>query len=1130
MFLENVRFGGYKLKSMIGKGGVAEVWLADQLALDREVALKVLPSELVSGEGADFIDRFKREAQAIGKLDHPGILAVFDYGEADGYLYLVMPLARGGNLRSRVRRKALKPTEIGSIFDNIVSGAAHAHAHGIIHRDLKPANILLNEEGRAFIGDFGIAKTMDNSATLTQAGLILGSPSFMAPEQFMGYADVRSDIYSLGLILFFMLTGRKLYTGRMPFEIGNRHLNEPLPLPDPQVPPEYEPFLRKALAKKPDDRFQTATEMLKAFRAIKGYQPPISEFIPGVFDSNTGSMTPVPLPPQTPGAAIWHRDQVKNEPFTAAPSQETSALPAPPPPPQPRNPYPTAQEMQWHQEKGALPEQPLNTLLDVFWIQNSQKSAPPAPSTDEARWLQEKNGISSPVSSTQPVHIKEDESSTRQQTPEEVRWFQEKAGAGNLGPDEMRWLQDKNGGAAQNMPPGAPPKRDEAYERFSREKAYPPPPTQADQRTGMGTPARPDISTPAVNRPTNDQMRLQQEKAGGPVPPAGEARWLQGKVGGPFPPPAPVPASQEARWLQEKNGGPVSPSAPSSQEARWLQEKNGGAPQVPVQGAYRPAQPPLPPQPPAIPPGYRTPPPIAQAGPGNLPNPPKPKGKTPVWLFALIGVLVVAIVGVGVAIFLTNGSKPNPTATVQASGATPSAATGPTKAARTTVASATTSAVTASPTTAPATTQPPTPAAIALTGHAGPVNSVAWSSSGALFLTASDDKTLKIWDAASNKAVKTLDDKAKPINDRVLSAVFSPDGNFVVAGIADKTTRVFSVKDGVSLATLEGTAPTPAAISPDQALVPYITARTIRTLDLKKNGPGPEYPYFDSKINGLAPTALAYSPDSSTLAVGLNNGRIIFYNAASGQPLMTYEPDLTAKDGVRFLAWFGNGNRLAVAGEKSFATLSIDLKNNLASPVLAAQPLANPASGLAVSSDSKRLAVSSQKGELLIWSLENNQQLGRFNTGSNPVVGLHWTQDGQQVTAATGGSSPALTNYSLQAAARSANITLTARNGTNVSGTSTLTELPGSSVRVVLNVTGLTPGEHKVHIHAGTCANQGDIKFDLENLRPSADGSASSTTVIKADFSALVTGSFYINVHNDPGTDTYIASCGEIHV
>lgn len=543
-------------------------------------------------------------------------------------------------------------------------------------------------------------------------------------------------------------------------------------------------------------------------------------------------------------------------------------------------------------------------------------------------------------------------------------------------------------------------------------------------------------------------------------------------------------------------------------------------------------------QSPAIPPGYRTPPPITQAAMGKAgpysPKRAKPKGNPPVWLFAVIGVLVVAIIAVGVLIFINNGSKPvNPTATVQASAATPTGATttGPaTTAAPTTAAVATTPAITASPTTVPATTQPPTPAAISLAGHAGPVNSVAWSSSGALFVTASDDRTIKIWDASSNKVAKTLEDKATPINDRVLSAVFSNDGNFVVAGIADKTTRVFSVKDGVSIATLEATVPTPAAISPNQTLVPYIGARTIRTLDLIKNGPGPEYPYFDSKIAGLTPTALAFSPDNLTLAVGLNNGRIIFYNAATGQPLMTYEPDLNAKNGVHFLAWFGNGNRLAVASEKSFETLEIDLKNNLASPSLAQQPLPAPATGLAVSTDNKRLAVSVQGGDLQAWSLENNQQLGRFNTGANQVIGLRWSLNGQQVTAATGGSSPALTNFALQTASRSSNVTLTARNGTKVTGTSVLTELPGGMVRVVLNVQGLNPGEHKVHIHAGTCANQGDIKFDLENLRPAADGSATSSTVVKAEFSTLTTGSFYINVHNDPGTDTYIASCGEIHV
>lgn len=1025
MYLENVQFGGYKLKSLIGRGGVAEVWLADQLALDREVALKVLPSELVSGEDAEFAERFKREAQAIGRLDHPGILPVFDYGEADGYLYLVMPYARGGNLRSRVRKAPLSRPEVFHIFENIVAGAAHAHSHGIIHRDLKPANILLHEDGRAYIGDFGIAKTMDNSTAMTQAGLILGSPSYMAPEQFMGWADYRSDLYSLGLILFFMLTGRKLYSGRLPFEIGSRHLNDPIPLPDPQVPPDLEPFLRKALAKKPQDRFQSAQEMLQAFIALEAHPAPAQT--PASFESPT---TVLPAALRATDEARWLREK------SAAPMPASSS-----------------EETRWIQEKGAIP-------------------APSAPtrSPEEARWIQEKGAVPAPS--------------------QETRWSQERSGppapSTAPSPQEARWLQEKNGAAT---PPPGPVNRDNTYERYSREKAYPAAPVPGPQR------------------------------------------------------PNPTPAD-EARWRQE-----VGPS-PSPDEARWLQEKGGP---VPV------ATPPQPAWPPSAPGQYATPPQgITYGQPGQPPALPKPpvksQRKQPIWLLVAIGVLVIGIIAVAGALWLNMGAR-SATPTVQANQATATSSAGTTAGVVTNTNNPTTASTGTTPaaqTTVPATTPPvqttsagvsvngtvgtpPTSAAtgsgaIPLSGHAGPVNSVSWSADGRFYLTASDDKTLKIWDAATNKVIKTLNDQANPNTDRVLSAVFSADGEYVVASAADKSTRFYSVKDGIVLITARGDLTAPAAISPDQALIPYIGAKTIRTWDYKKDTDGPEFPYFDSKVSGLAPTALAFSPDNATLAVGLNNGRIILYQVASGLPLLVVEPALNVKNSVRSLAWSPGGTLLAVAREKSFETLSIDFKSKLASATAVGQTLSAPAGGLTFSADGKRLAVSSQNGELQIWSFDNNLLLNRISTGPNPIIGLHWSQNNQQITVATGGGSPALNIFATQPTTRSLKVVLNPQNGTKVTGNALATELPGGLVRITLNVEGLEPGQHKVHIHAGSCANQGDIKFDLETLRATADGKATSTTVIKVDYTTLTTGSFYFNVHNDPGTDTYIASCGEIHV
>ena len=470
MFLENAQFGGYKLKSMIGKGGVAEVWLADQLALDREVAVKVISSELVSGDDSDFIDRFKREAHSVARLDHPGILPVFDYGEADGYLYLVMPNASGGNLRTRVRRSMPNKEEIAAIFENITGGIGHAHNHGLIYRDLKPANILLNEEGRAFIGDFGIAKTMDNNTNMTQAGIILGSPAYMAPEQFLGQADRRSDIYSMGLILFFLLTGRKLYNGRLPFEIGKRHLEEPIPLPDPQVPAEYESFLFKALAKNPDDRFQTAAEMLKAFKQI-----PRQRSAPVTYNSGgiSSSLGPPPYPNQNP----------------------VRPRPTPPTPPEP-----AASSAQWMEEKrgGPVPPVPSNqgqAAPPTPYAQPVSRQQPPPPANPEAAWMQEKRG---PVPGANPA---------------EEQWMAEKRGAtGGPVPPPV---------PAPGKPkaPELPPQSDDLlYNSFGEIKAQPPRP-QPPSRPALTLTRLTLVKRPGCARNTATLCLRRKELCGGSLTP-----------------------------------------------------------------------------------------------------------------------------------------------------------------------------------------------------------------------------------------------------------------------------------------------------------------------------------------------------------------------------------------------------------------------------------------------------------------------------------------------------------------------------------------------------------------------------------------------------------------------------------
>ena len=274
MKLEEKQLGAYRLISLIGKGGFAEVWLAEQLNLNRQVAVKVIPEVPRDLADQHYIERFTREAKAVAQLDHSGILPVIDYGRTDGYLYLVTPYVRGGSLQKRLNHESLRRAEAFDIFERVMEGLAYAHQHGIVHRDLKPGNILLHNDGRAVIADFGVAKIENDTLALTQNGMILGSPEYMAPEQLMGYAEYRSDLYSMGIILYQLLTGRVPFTGSTPWEVGIHQLRDAIPLPDVLVPLPMELFLAKALQKRPEERFANAPEMLQAFQKAKGYLTP----------------------------------------------------------------------------------------------------------------------------------------------------------------------------------------------------------------------------------------------------------------------------------------------------------------------------------------------------------------------------------------------------------------------------------------------------------------------------------------------------------------------------------------------------------------------------------------------------------------------------------------------------------------------------------------------------------------------------------------------------------------------------------------------------------------------------------------------------------------------------------------
>jgi serine/threonine protein kinase len=261
------RLGDYELIERIGGGGMAEVYRARQLtAFGREVALKVIRTDLSASE--EFRARFLREAQAISRLSHPNILPLIEFGEEDETLYLVMPLIREGTLRDLLRsRNGALPLEEGlPLFIQLCNAVQYAHEQGIIHRDIKPQNVLLQQHTHVLLTDFGIARDRSGKQ-ITSIGLGIGTADYMSPEQALGEADIRSDIYSLGIVLYQLLTGLLPYQGTTPLEVIVKHSNDPPPDPrklNPALPDQIVAVIETVLAKDPNERFQTASALSRA--------------------------------------------------------------------------------------------------------------------------------------------------------------------------------------------------------------------------------------------------------------------------------------------------------------------------------------------------------------------------------------------------------------------------------------------------------------------------------------------------------------------------------------------------------------------------------------------------------------------------------------------------------------------------------------------------------------------------------------------------------------------------------------------------------------------------------------------------------------------------------------------------
>jgi serine/threonine-protein kinase len=258
----------YQIEREIGSGGMATVYLAQDLKHERQVAVKVLNPELAQSLGAE---RFLREIKTAAHLTHPHILPLFDSGEADGFLFYVMPFVKGESLRSRLTKEKQLPVEDAiQITREIADALAYAHEEGVIHRDVKPANIML-EAGHAVLADFGVAHAVAEAKDdrITRTGTSLGTPAYMSPEQATGEQDLdgRSDQYALGCVLFEMLAGHPPFTGAQVETVVRQHLTEDPPLVTrlrPTVAHEIEKVIHRALAKSPADRFRNAGELAAA--------------------------------------------------------------------------------------------------------------------------------------------------------------------------------------------------------------------------------------------------------------------------------------------------------------------------------------------------------------------------------------------------------------------------------------------------------------------------------------------------------------------------------------------------------------------------------------------------------------------------------------------------------------------------------------------------------------------------------------------------------------------------------------------------------------------------------------------------------------------------------------------------
>ena len=306
--LTGKQMGQYRIVAPLGEGGMASVYKAYQPSMDRYVALKILPSHFA--HDPNFTYRFEREAKVIANLEHPNILPVYDFGEADGYTYIVMRFIVGGSLADLLKGRPFPLAQVCGILSRIASALDYAHSRGIVHRDVKPSNVLIDEQGNCLLSDFGLAKVILSDSRFTASGAFIGTPAYASPEQCLSHElDQRSDVYSLGVILYEMVTGRTPYEAETPMAIVVKTIHDPLPPPstiNPSLSQDIERVILKALAKDPANRYQSAGDLVRALEAVVGGISTAPQVLP-VPAASPGKVSPssgAPQPVVTPAPAV----------------------------------------------------------------------------------------------------------------------------------------------------------------------------------------------------------------------------------------------------------------------------------------------------------------------------------------------------------------------------------------------------------------------------------------------------------------------------------------------------------------------------------------------------------------------------------------------------------------------------------------------------------------------------------------------------------------------------------------------------------------------------------------------------------------------------------------------------------